>query len=146
MFEVPASARAAWRDPPKDLEMRHWVLSYALLAPNPHNMQPWLADIATAGEITLHLDPQRLLPASDPYGRQILMGAGAFLELLSMAAAKRGQRAEVTLSSGSTQLEDHEAGSTAAGSGLPSMRSRYRRSFSIARRTAETSMLKRRAE
>ena len=97
MFEVPASARAAWRDPPKDLEMRHWVLSYALLAPNPHNMQPWLADIATAGEITLHLDPQRLLPASDPYGRQILMGAGAFLELLSMAAAKRGQRAEVTL-------------------------------------------------
>jgi len=40
---------------------------------------------------------QRLLPATDPYGRQILMGAGAFLELLVMAAAERGQRAEIRL-------------------------------------------------
>ena len=94
-FEVPASALEAWRGPPNEMELRRWVLSYALLAPNPHNMQPWLADLRTDGEINLQLDSQRLLPVTDPYGRQILMGAGAFLELLSMAAAKRGHRVEV---------------------------------------------------
>ena len=96
-FEVPASAVAAWQGPPADAELRRWVLAHALLAPNPHNMQPWLADLGTPGEITLRLDPQRLLPATDPYGRQILMGAGAFLELLTMAAAERGHRAELAL-------------------------------------------------
>ena len=97
VFEVPASAVAAWQGPAPDAELRRSVLSYALLAPNPHNMQPWLADLAKPGEILLRLDPQRLLPATDPYGRQILMGAGAFLELLVLAAAERGQRAEIHL-------------------------------------------------
>ena len=96
-FEVPPGAVAAWQGPPADTELRRWLLAHALLAPNPHNMQPWLADLRTPGEITLRLDPQRLLPATDPYGRQILMGAGAFLELLVMAAAERGQRAELAL-------------------------------------------------
>ena len=97
VFEVPPSAIAAWQGPPPEMDLRRFVLSYALLAPNPHNMQPWLADLGTAGEITLRLDTQRLLPVTDPYGRQILMGAGAFLELLAMAAAERGHRAEVVL-------------------------------------------------
>ncbi|MBL8352170.1 MAG: twin-arginine translocation pathway signal protein [Burkholderiaceae bacterium] len=96
-FEVPPGAVAAWQPPAADTELRRWLLAHALLAPNPHNMQPWLADLRTPGEITLRLDPQRLLPATDPYGRQILMGAGAFLELLLMAAAERGQRAELAL-------------------------------------------------
>ena len=95
--EVPASAVAAWRGPAAGTELRRWLLSYALLAPNPHNMQPWLADLSRDGEIALRLDTQRLLPATDPYGRQILLGAGAFIELLAMAAAERGQRAEVDL-------------------------------------------------
>jgi hypothetical protein len=97
VFEVPPSAVAAWQGPSRDLDLRRLVLSYALLAPNPHNMQPWIADLGMSGEITLRLDMQRLLPATDPYGRQILMGAGAFLELLAMAAAERGHRAEVVL-------------------------------------------------
>lgn len=97
VFEVPASAVAAWQAPAAQTEIRRWVLSHALLAPNPHNMQPWLADLRRPGEISLSLDPQRLLPATDPFGRQILMGAGAFLELLSLAAAERGFRAEVAL-------------------------------------------------
>ena len=97
MFEVPPAAVAAWQAPPAQAELRHWVLAHALLAPNPHNMQPWLADLGTPGEITLRLDAQRLLPATDPFGRQILMGAGAFLELLAMAAAARGHRADVVL-------------------------------------------------
>ena len=94
--QVPSGAVAAWQ-PPAQTDLRHWVLAHALLAPNPHNMQPWLADLGTPGQITLRLDPQRLLPATDPFGRQILMGAGAFLELLVMAAAARGHRADVAL-------------------------------------------------
>ena len=92
--EVPSAAVAAWKEPSREMDLRRWVLSYALLAPNPHNLQPWLADLGRDGEITLRLDPQRLLPATDPFGRQILMGAGAFLELLAMAAAERGHSAE----------------------------------------------------
>jgi len=92
---VPASAVAAWQPPADESELRRWALSYALLAPNPHNQQPWLADLRQPGEITLRLDPKRLLPATDPFGRQILMGAGAFTELLVMAAAERGHRADL---------------------------------------------------
>ena len=94
---VPPSAVAAWQAPAAEMEIRRWVLSYALLAPNPHNLQPWLADLRQDGEIVLRLDSARLLPATDPYSRQIVMGAGAFLELLAMAAAERGHRAEYTL-------------------------------------------------
>ena len=97
MFDVPASAVAAWQGPDKDVDLRRWILSYALLAPNPHNRQPWIADLRTEGQIALRLDTERLLPATDPFGRQILMGAGAFLELLMMAAAERGYRAGVRL-------------------------------------------------
>ncbi len=96
-FGVPPSAVAAWQGPGPDADPRRWALSYAILAPNPHNMQPWVADLRVPGEIALRLDTERLLPATDPYGRQILMGAGAFLELLAMAAAQRGHRAEITL-------------------------------------------------
>jgi hypothetical protein len=95
--DMPAGAVAAWQPPASGLELRQWVLSHALLAPNPHNRQPWLADLAVPGEITLRLDTQRLLPATDPFSRQIMMGAGAFLELLVMAAAARGHRADVQL-------------------------------------------------
>ncbi|GCL64658.1 Acg family FMN-binding oxidoreductase [Pseudaquabacterium pictum] len=97
-FEVPPGAVAAWQPPAAPQgDLRRWLLAHALLAPNPHNQQPWQADLATPGQIGLRLDPQRLLPATDPFGRQILLGAGAFLELLVMAAAARGHRAEVAL-------------------------------------------------
>lgn len=96
-FEVPPSAVVAWQGPGSESDLRRWVLSYAILSPNPHNMQPWLADLRVPEEITLRLDTQRLLPATDPHGRQILMGAGGFLELLAMAAAERGHRVDLAL-------------------------------------------------
>ena len=108
-FDVPPSAIAAWSGPDPDADLRRWALSYAILAPNPHNMQPWLADLRVPGEVTLRLDEQRLLPATDPHGRQILMGAGAFLELLSMAAAERGHRVDLAL------FPDGEPGATLDG-------------------------------
>lgn len=94
---VPASAIAAWREAGQQTDPRQHALAHAILAPNPHNMQPWKADLATSGEISINLDEQRLLPATDPYGRQTLMGLGAFLELLRMSSAQTGHACEVTL-------------------------------------------------
>jgi hypothetical protein len=97
VFPVPETAIAAWKEAGRDSDPRRHALSFAILAPNPHNMQPWKADLRTAGEISISLDEQRLLPETDPFGRQILMGLGTFLELLSMAAAKTGHKAQITL-------------------------------------------------
>jgi hypothetical protein len=71
------------------------MLAHALLAPNPHNRQPWHADLRRAGEITLVCDKDRLLPETDPFGRQILIGCGAFIELAIIAGAACGQRVTV---------------------------------------------------
>jgi hypothetical protein len=73
------------------------ALSWALLAPNPHNRQPWLADLSEGDAITLYADPNRMLPHTDPFNRQITIGLGCFLELLRMAAAEDGYRTETAL-------------------------------------------------
>jgi hypothetical protein len=95
---LPASAIAPWAAPgASETDPRLRALSWALLAPNPHNLQSWVADIREPGLIRLSVDLRRLLPETDPPNRQILIGCGAFLELLCQAAAQQGQRAEVTL-------------------------------------------------
>ncbi|NWH08396.1 MAG: nitroreductase family protein [Alphaproteobacteria bacterium] len=95
---MPEEAIAAWQDPfGAEVEPRRRALGAALLAPNPHNMQPWIADLRQEGVITFLADRTRLLPATDPYSRQIVIGCGAFLELLRMAAAEMGYRAETRL-------------------------------------------------
>ncbi|MFK5979339.1 MAG: twin-arginine translocation pathway signal protein [Rhizobiaceae bacterium] len=73
-------------------EPRKRALSYAILAPNPHNRQPWLVDLSKENRIILHVDTSRLLPHTDPYNRQITIGLGCFLEILRMAAAEDGYR------------------------------------------------------
>jgi len=55
-----------------------------------------MVDLSVSGEATLHCDLNRLLPATDPFSRQIVIGLGCFLELLRQAAAQEGLRAEVT--------------------------------------------------
>ncbi|RVU35070.1 twin-arginine translocation pathway signal protein [Hwanghaeella grinnelliae] len=96
--QMPSSAIEAWATPGADRrDIREWALAHALLAPNPHNMQPWIADLREEGAITLHVDPDRLLPETDPYGRQILIGHGTFLELLDLAAQQAGYRARIDL-------------------------------------------------
>lgn len=71
-------------------EPRKKALSYAILAPNPHNRQPWLVDLSTKGKVILFVDTSRLLPHTDPFSRQITIGLGCFLEMLRMAAAEDG--------------------------------------------------------
>jgi hypothetical protein len=71
------------------------ALSFAILAPNPHNRQPWTIDLLSDTEAVLTCDLDRMLPATDPYSRQIVIGLGCFLELFSLAAADQGYRAEI---------------------------------------------------
>ena len=73
------------------------ALSFAILAPNPHNRQPWLVDLKSDTEAVLTCDLERLLPATDPFDRQIAIGLGCFLELFTLAATGTGHRAQITL-------------------------------------------------
>lgn len=89
---------AAWRAPGAgETDPRRYALAHAILAPNPHNRQPWLVDLIGADELALHVDLERLLPATDPFSRQIVLGCGAFLETFDLAARANGQRTEITL-------------------------------------------------
>ncbi len=98
---IPAEAIEAWAGPSaavaQDADVRRWLLSYAILAPHSHNLQSWVADLRTPGQITLYCDLKRVLPQTDPLSRQIMMSHGTFLELLDLAARERGLRAEITL-------------------------------------------------
>ncbi|MDI1284929.1 MAG: twin-arginine translocation pathway signal protein [Reyranella sp.] len=95
---MPASAVEGWRGPaPEETDPRRRALAWALLAPNPHNLQSWAVDLSRPDTIALHVDGGRLLPQTDPFSRQILIGHGCFLEILALAAAADGYRAEVTL-------------------------------------------------
>jgi len=72
------------------------ALSYAILAPNPHNRQPWKVALVGVNEVQLFVDTDRLLPHTDPFNRQITIGLGCFLEMLRMAAAEQGHGVSIT--------------------------------------------------
>lgn len=92
---TPHKALKPWRDAGSlYTEPRKRALSYAILAPNSHNRQPWKIDLSVADEITILPDTDRMLPHTDPINRQITIGFGCFLEILRMAAAGDGYRVD----------------------------------------------------
>lgn len=98
----PAAAREPWQQAGHDLpgygdDVRVRALSYAVLAPNPHNRQPWSVDLSEAGVVTLYCDLDRRLPHTDPFDRQITIGLGCFLELFTIAASEEGYGSTLTL-------------------------------------------------
>ncbi|NWG71691.1 MAG: twin-arginine translocation pathway signal protein [Parvularculaceae bacterium] len=98
LTRAPKAAQAPWDAAAKGFgDARLDALAYAILAPNPHNMQPWRVRLTGEDAFTLHADPARLLPETDPFSRQIVIGFGAFLELFRQAAAEKGARAEIAL-------------------------------------------------
>ena len=95
--DFPAEALAPWQGPGNEPDVRRWALAHAILAPSPHNRQPWLADLREANAINLHVDRTRLLPETDPWFRQIMIGQGTFIEALVLALQARGQAPTVNL-------------------------------------------------
>lgn len=87
---TPHRALAPWDAAGTQQDPRLWALSYGLLAPNPHNRQPWLVGLEGDDAFTVWRDPDRDLPVTDPFARQLTIGMGCFVELTRMAAAERG--------------------------------------------------------
>jgi len=114
---APFGAFVATRTPSKALEpwdlvgsykdSRMRAMSYALLAPNPHNRQPWEAELVGSDRVLIYRDKNRNLPVTDPYDRQLTIGMGCFLELMTMAAAQEKIGIEINL------FPDGEAGPVA---------------------------------
>lgn len=92
-----AKARAPWQQAGESFgDPRLDALAYAILAPNPHNRQPWQFELVGDDQINVYVDLDRRLPHTDPFDRQITIGFGCMLELLQIAAAARGYRAALT--------------------------------------------------
>lgn len=64
-------------------------------APNPHNTQAWKLRLVSDLEALLYIDETRILPETDPPTRQIHIGAGCFLETLSIGASAMGYVAAI---------------------------------------------------
>lgn len=87
----PIRALEPWRKASFDFaEPRMDALSYAILAPNPHNRQPWVVAFKDPNRVAIYCDPERRLPETDPFDRQIAIGLGCFVEQFGMAAAANG--------------------------------------------------------
>lgn len=70
------------------------VVQLACRAPSLHNSQPWQL-IAEHGELRVFFDPNRAPRATDLTGREAMIGCGALLDHLRVAAAAAGWKAEV---------------------------------------------------
>jgi nitroreductase len=81
-------------------ERLRFLLGYAVLAPSRHNAQPWIFEIE-GDEARLYADPGRSLAVADPRDREKLMGCGAALLNLRVAAAHFGFATSVEVVAGS---------------------------------------------
>lgn len=93
---MPETAFAPWSFDPRPLpDIRLDAFRHAILAPNPHNRQPWLMRLEGADRAIVTCDLDRRLPETDPFDRQITIGFATFLELARIAAAERGVRMDI---------------------------------------------------
>ena len=93
----PVEARQPWTQAGQGEDVRVRALSYAVLAPNAHNRQPWSVDLSEPDIVTLYCDLDRRLPETDPFDRQITISLGCFLELFRLAAAEEGYGTRIAL-------------------------------------------------
>jgi hypothetical protein len=95
--DMPAAALEVWNGPGNEPDVRKRAVAYAVTAPTAYNCQPWLVDLREPDAIVVYCDRERVQPESDPFGRQVVIGHGAFIELLVMALAQQGVQASVQL-------------------------------------------------
>lgn len=94
---TPSRALEPWQLAGGYQDRRKQALSYAVLAPNPHNRQPWQIDLEGKDTVILYRDKDRDLPETDPHARQLTIGLGCFLEQMRIAAAARGDAVDTRL-------------------------------------------------
>lgn len=83
------------------------AIAYGITAPSPHNTQSWYLDTISDREMLLYV--KHVLPETDPPARQILMGAGCFIELVNVGMSMEGYRTQVEyLPQGNFILEAHK--------------------------------------
>ena len=76
----PSAALKPWDDlQTTTLDMRLNAFRHAILAPNPHNRQPWQIQLVGTDQAVITCDLDKRLPETDPFDRQITIGFGAFL-------------------------------------------------------------------
>ena len=73
------------------------LLSTAIRAPSPHNVQPWRVRILSEYEADLFIDSKRTLPKEDTTGSFIILTMGMFLEALRLLAANKSFQLEYIL-------------------------------------------------
>ena len=95
---MPQTAFLPWsigKIAPADVRLD--AFRHAILAPNPHNRQPWLIKLVGTDTAIISCDLAKRLPETDPFDRQITIGFGCFLELARIAASQRGVQMETKL-------------------------------------------------
>lgn len=90
LTRLPETALSPWSATGGTGDARLDALSWAILAPNPHNRQPWILALEGRDTALLYFDTNRQLPHTDPFDRQLTIGLGCFLELAEMAANADG--------------------------------------------------------
>lgn len=110
---TPTKALSPWSAAGGYGEARMNALSWAILAPNPHNRQPWRAELSGTDTVRIFRDLERDLPVTDPFSRQLTIGMGCFLELMVIAASSTGHGVELRL------FPDGEAGPVASATFTP---------------------------
>jgi nitroreductase len=71
------------------------LVGAAVRAPSLHNSQPWQFRQLADGSLEVHADHRRALPATDPYGRELVISCGAALATLVIGVRWLGARPEV---------------------------------------------------
>jgi hypothetical protein len=90
LSRTPQRALAPWAAAGGYADPRLSALSFAILAPNPHNRQPWQVELQGDTGLRIFRDPSLNLPETDPHDRQMTIGMGCFLELMTIAASATG--------------------------------------------------------
>ncbi|MCK6477894.1 MAG: hypothetical protein L6Q35_13815, partial [Phycisphaerales bacterium] len=74
------------------LEQMRFLVGYAILAPSPHNAQPWYFR-ALKERIGVHIDRTRVLKFCDPHDREATIGCGCAIFNLCLAIRHFGNAA-----------------------------------------------------